>query len=161
VSAVEVSLVGLVMVVGLVGVVVPALPGTLLILAAGVAWAVLVAERGSGRWVVVAVMAALFVGGLVAKYALPGRLLSGQFRRSTLMSGAVGAVLGFVLLPPLGLPIGGVLGVYLAEARRVGGGAEARRATVQVLRAVGLGVLVELIAGVLMIATWLGGLALT
>jgi hypothetical protein len=51
-------LVSLVMLVGLVGVVVPLLPGTALVLAAGVAWAVL--SEGTGRWVVVGIMAALF-----------------------------------------------------------------------------------------------------
>ena len=155
------ALVALGMLVGLVGVVLPALPGTLLILAAGIAWAVLVADSGAARWVVVGVMAVLFVVGVVAKYALPGRRLSGRLPRSTLLFGGLGAVVGFVVLPPLGLLIGGVLGTYLAEVRRVGPGAQARRSTVQILQAVGLGVLAELTAGVLMVTTWLVGLAVT
>lgn len=154
-------LVGLVMVAGLAGVVVPVLPGTLLILAAGAGWAAFVAEGGAGRWVVVAVMAALFVAGAVAKYALPGRRLAGELPRSTLTSGAAGAVVGFFLVPVIGLLIGGVAGVYLAELRRLGPGAEARRSTVRVLHAVGLGILAELTAGVLMVATWVVGVVLT
>lgn len=154
-------LAGLVMVVGLVGVVVPALPGTLLILGAGVGWAALVEETGTGRWAVVAVMAVLFVAGAVAKYVLPGRRLSGDLPRSTLLWGAAGAVAGFFLIPVVGLLVGGVLGVYLAEVRRLGPGAEARRSTVAVLKAVGVGILAELTAGVLMIATWLAGVAIT
>ena len=157
----ETALAGLVMVVGLAGVVVPGLPGTLLILGAGIAWAALIEEGGAGPWTVVAVMAVLFVAGLVAKYALPGRRLSGELPRSTLLSGAAGAVVGLIVLPPLGLLIGGVAGVYLAEARRVGPGREARRSTIEVLKAVGIGILAELTAGVLMIATWLVGLAVT
>lgn len=153
-------LVGLVMLVGLLGVVVPLLPGTALVLAAGVAWAVLVVEDGSARWVVVGVMAALFLAGLVLKYALPGRHLAGRLPRRTLLLGAAGAVVGFVVLPPLGLLLGGVLGVYLAEAQRAGSGAEARRSTVQVLKAIGLGVLAELAAGVLMVGSWLIGVVL-
>ena len=153
--------VGLVMLVGLVGVVVPVLPGTALVLAAGVGWAWFVAEDGAARWVVVGVMAALFVAGLVLKYALPGRRLKGSLPRRTLVAAAVGAAVGFVLLPPLGLLVGGVVGTYLAEAQRVGPGAEARRSTVQVLKAVGLGVLAELAAAVLMVATWLVGLLVT
>lgn len=154
-------LVGLVMVVGLVGVVVPVLPGTTLVLAAGTAWAVLVADGGAGRWVVVGVMAVLFAAGLVLKYALPGRRLSGELPRSTLLATGLGAVVGFVLLPPLGLLLGAVVATYAAEARRVGGGAPARASTVRVLKAVGLGVLAELVAAVLMVATWLVGLAVT
>jgi len=154
-------LVGLAMVVGLVGVVVPVLPGTALVLAAGIAWAALVVETGTVRWVVVGIMAGLFVAGLVMKYALPGRRLSGELPRSTLAMGALGAAVGFVVLPPLGLLLGAVVGTYVAETRRVGPGAPARRSTVRLLKAVGLGVLAELTAAVLMVGTWLVGLALT
>lgn len=154
----ETFLLALVMLVGLVGVVVPLLPGTALVLAAGVAWAALVVDGGTTRWVVVGVMAALFLAGLVLKYALPGRQLAGSLPRRTLLLGAVGAGVGFVLLPPLGLLLGGVLGVYVAEAQRHREGAW--RSTVQVLRAVGIGILAELTAGVLMIATWFVGVVL-
>jgi len=154
-------LVGLVMVVGLVGVLVPVLPGTALVLAAGVGWALLVVGEGTTRFIVVAVMAALFVLGIALKYALPGRRLSGQLPRRTLLLAAAGAAVGFVVLPPLGLLIGGVLGTYVAESRRLGPGRDAGRSTIQVLQAIGLGILAELTAAVLMIATWLVGLALT
>jgi uncharacterized protein len=152
-------LIGLVMVVGLVGVLVPVLPGTALVLAAGVAWAVLVADEGVARWVVVGLMAALFLAGLVAKYVLPGRRLSGQLPRSTLVVGAIGSVVGFFAVPPFGLLIGGALGVYLAEVQRVGFGTESARSTVAVFQAVGIGILAELTAGVLMVATWLAAVA--
>ena len=150
-------LVGLVMLVGLAGVLLPLLPGTALILAAGIGWAVLVVEDGTARWVVVGVMAALLLGGLVLKYALPGRSMAGRLPRSTLVLGATGAAVGFVLLPPLGLLLGGTLGVYLGEARRTSDRAEAWRSTLQVLKAVGLGMLAELTAGVLMVGAWLVG----
>jgi uncharacterized protein YqgC (DUF456 family) len=150
-------LVGLVMLVGLVGVLLPLLPGTALILAAGVGWAVLVVEDGTARWVVVGVMAALLVAGLVLKYALPGRSMAGRLPRQTLALGAAGAAVGFLLLPPLGLLLGGALGVYLGEARRTSDRTEAWRSTLQVLKAVGLGMLAELTAGVLMVGAWLVG----
>lgn len=159
-DAVGTALLLLVMLVGLVGVVVPVLPGTALVLGAGVAWALLVADDGAGRWVVVAVMAALFVAGTALKYALPGRRLSGSLPRRTLVTGAVAAVVGLFLLPPLGLLIGGVAGVYLAESARLGPGGGARGSTVQVLKAVGVGVLAELAAGVLMVGAWLLGVLL-
>ena len=154
-------LVGLVMLVGLVGVVVPVLPGTALVLGAGVAWALLVEDDGAARWVVLLVMTALFLAGVVLKYLLPGRRLAGDLPRSTLLLATVGAVVGFFLLPPLGLLLGGIVGTYVAEARRYGFGPQARHSTLRVLKAVGLGVLAELAAGVLMVATWLVGLAVT
>jgi uncharacterized protein YqgC (DUF456 family) len=153
-------LVGLVMLVGLVGVLLPLLPGTALILAAGIGWAVLVVGEGTTRWVVVGAMTVLLLGGLVLKYALPGRSMAGRLPRRTLVLGAVGAGVGFLLLPPLGLLLGGALGVYLGESQRSSDRAEAWRSTLQVLKAVGLGVLAELAAGVLMLGAWLVGVLL-
>ena len=153
-------LTGLAMLVGLVGVLVPVLPGTALILGAGVAWAVLVVDGGTARWVVVATMGVLFVAGAVLKYALPGRRLQGQLPRRTLLVAGFCALVGLFLLPPFGLLIGGVGGTYLSETQRLGPGADAWRSTVQVLKAVGLGVLAELTAAVLMVGTWLVGLLL-
>jgi uncharacterized protein len=152
------ALLGLAMVVGLVGVVVPVLPGTALVLAAGVAWAFLVVGEGAGRWVVVGAMAVLFVVGAVLKYALPGRRMKGSLPRRTLWLAAAGAVVGFLVLPPLGLILGGIVGIYVGEASRLGHGAEARASTGRVLQAVGLGILAELTAGVLMVAVWVLGL---
>lgn len=157
-DALGLLLIGLAMLVGLVGVVVPLLPGSALVLAAGLVWAL--PSEGSGRWVVVALMTGLFVTGIVAKYALPGRRLSGQLPRRTLLYAGLGALVGLALLPPLGLLLGGVAGAYLGEAARVGHGRQARASTVQVLKAVGLGILAELTAGVLMVAVWLLGVAL-
>ena len=68
--------------------------------------------------------------------------------------------MGLFLLPPFGLLLGGVAGTYLAETQRLGPGADAWRSTVRVLKAIGLGVLAELTAGVLMVGTWLLGLVL-
>jgi uncharacterized protein YqgC (DUF456 family) len=135
----------------------PVLPGTLLILGAGIGWAVLVVEQGTTRWVVVAVMAGLLLAGMVLKYALPGRSMAGRLPRRTLLLGAVGAGIGFFVLPLVGLLVGGALGVYLAEAQRAEDRSEAWRSTLQVLKAVGLGMLAELTAGVLMVGTWLIG----
>ena len=154
-------LVGLVMLIGLVGVVLPFLPGTALILGAGIAWAVFVQDGGTGRWVVVALMALLFVIGAVAKYALPGRMLTGRLERTTLLAGLAGAVIGLVVFFPLGFLIGGVLGVYLEEARRLRSASEAVTATVHVLKAIGLGVVAELTAGVLMVGVWVSAVIVT
>src|SRR4051812_37733929 len=112
-------LVGVAMLIGLAGVVVPLLPGTALILGAGFVWAIFLDDR-AGRWAVVTVMTVLFVLGIVAKYALPARPLSGRVPTSTLVLAAAGGVIGFFVLPPLGLLIGGLLGVYLDEVRRTG-----------------------------------------
>jgi uncharacterized protein YqgC (DUF456 family) len=154
-------LVALVMLVGLVGVVVPVLPGLLLVWAAGVAWAWL---DGGGwvRWGVVVVMSGLLVGATVAKYALPARSAAGAGApRSTIVLGAAGAVAGFFLIPVVGFAVGGLLAVFLAELARLGSSDAALRSTLAVLKAVGIGMLVELAAGVAMVATWALGVLVT
>jgi uncharacterized protein len=160
-DAVELSevLVGLAVLVGLVGIVVPVLPGSLLILAAALVWAV---QDGSATaWTVFAVVTGLLVVGSVVKYAVPGRRLkSSGVPQRTLLLGAVLGVVGFFVIPVVGLLVGFVLGVYLAESHRVGRDA-AWPSTKHALRAVGLSMLIELTAGLLAAGTWFVGALLT
>jgi uncharacterized protein YqgC (DUF456 family) len=157
-SGVEV-LVALAIAVGVVGVVVPVLPGSLLVLGAIVVWAV---DLGTGTaWAVFGVAAIFLVLGAVVKYAVPGRRLKDVgIPGSTLLLGGVLGVVGFFVIPVVGLLIGFVLGVYLAELRRVGGSA-AWPATVHALKAVGLSMLIEFTACLLAAATWAVGVVLT
>jgi len=78
----------------------------------------------------------------------------------TLWAGAALGVVGFFVIPVVGLVIGFVLGVHLAERARVGG-REAGASTVAALRAVGLSIAIEMLAGLLAAATWVAGVALT
>jgi uncharacterized protein YqgC (DUF456 family) len=152
-------LVGLVVLVGLVGVVVPLLPGTLLVAGAIVVWAI---DAGSvTAWICTAVALALLAVGVVVKYAVPGRRLKESgVPTSTLVLGGIFAVVGFFVIPVLGAFLGFVLGVYVAEARRLGSG-RAWPATRSALAAVGLSVLIELVAALLASAVWLGGALVT
>jgi uncharacterized protein len=148
-------LVGVAVLVGLVGILVPVLPGSVLILAAVLVWA-LEAATGTG-WVVFGVATVLLVAGAVVKYAVPGRRLkSDGVPNRTLLAGALLGVVGFFVIPVVGLLIGFVLGVYLSEVRRVGRDL-AWPSTRSALRAVGLSVLIELAAGLLAALTWLVG----
>lgn len=151
--------VGLAVLVGVVGVVVPVLPGTLLILGAVLVWALL---EGSGTaWAVFSVVTVLLAAGAVVKYAVPGRRLQAAgVPNSTLLAGAALGLVGFFVIPVIGLVIGFVGGVYLAEMRRVGREA-AWPSTKHALLAAGLSVLIELAAALLAAATWLTGALLT
>lgn len=153
----EELLVGLVMVAGLVGIVLPVLPGLLLMWAAGLWWAI---ADGGGvtRWVVLGVLTALLVLGTVTKYVLPARSAAARGAPvSTLVIGALAAVVGFFVIPVVGLLIGGIAGIYLAEYARLRDGGQAWTSTRAALVAIGIGVLIELTAGVLMLAVWLLG----
>ena len=150
-------LIGLVMLVGLFGVLVPVLPGLALVWLAGLAWAWL-DGGGVARWTVFGLMSAVVLAGTVTKYALPARSAQASGApRSTILLGAVGAVVGFFVIPVVGIVVGGIGAVYLAELSRLGDRDGAWRSTRAVLRAVGIGVLIELTAAVLAILMWLVG----
>ncbi|GAA1930304.1 DUF456 domain-containing protein [Nocardioides hwasunensis] len=157
-SALEV-LVALAIAVGIAGIILPVLPGTLLIMGAILVWAVQIGTTAG--WVVFAVSTALLAGGTVVKYLVPGRRLkaSGVPNR-TLVVGALLAFIGFFVVPVIGMFIGFVLGVYLAERARLPH-AEAWPSTVGALRAVGVSILIELVAAFLAAVTWVVGLFLT
>ena len=151
----------LVMLVGLVGVLLPVLPGLLLIGLAGLAWAGL-DGGGAARWTVFAAMIVILLVGTVVKYVLPARSArTTGAPRSTVLLGAVGAIVGFFVIPVVGLVIGGVGAVFLAELRRLGDTGSAWRSTRAVLVGVGVGVLIELAAGLLAILVWIAGVLAT
>ena len=152
-------LVALAIAVGLAGVLVPVLPGPLLVGAAILLWAV---ERGGvTAWTVLVVAVALLLTGAVVKYLVPGRRLERVgVPRTTMLAGAALGVVGFFVVPVVGLLLGFVLGVYLLEWRRVGH-AGAWPATVHALRAVGLGIVIELTFGILAASVWAVGVAVT
>jgi uncharacterized protein len=153
-------LVGVVVAVGLIGVLVPVLPGLPLAWVAILAWALEV--QGGVAWTVLALVTAVFVAGTVAKYVLPGRRLrrAGVPWRSTAV-GAVLGLVGFFVIPVVGLVLGFVLGVYLAEWQRLHEPGAAWASTRRALAAAGLSMLIELTAGVVMAGCWLTGVVLT
>ena len=152
-------LVGLAVLVGVIGVVVPVLPGSLLILGAVLVWAL---QDGSGTaWAVFSVVTVLLATGAIVKYLVPGRRLQAAgVPNSTLFLGAALGFVGFFVIPVIGLVIGFVGGVYLAEMRRVGREA-AWPSTRHALLAAGLSILIELAAAMLAAGTWVVGAVLT
>jgi uncharacterized protein YqgC (DUF456 family) len=145
--------------VGLVGILLPILPGSVLVLAAVAVWASEVG--GNTAWLVFAVATTFLVLGTIVKYAVPGRRLQvSGIPASTQWVGALGAVVGFFVVPVVGLFLGFVVGVYAAERHRVGARA-AWPSTKAALRAVGLSILIELVAATLAAAVWVVGVVVT
>ena len=145
--------VGVAIALGVVGTVVPVLPGPLLIAGSVLVWA-LVVQTGLA-WVTLAVVAALLATGQVVKYYTAGRRLtsSGVPRRSLVIAG-LAAIVGFFVLPVVGLVLFFVGALYLAERVRLGPGPGARRSSVTAIQAVGLAILVELLAALLSAGAW-------
>ena len=149
--------VGIAILVGLAGIVVPVLPGSVLILVAVIAWA---AEIGtSTAWAVAAVAGVLLVIGTVVKYAIPGKKLKATVPNSTLLFGGLGAIVGFFVIPVVGALVGFPVGVYVAERRRVGAEG-AWPSTKAALKAIGVSIFIEFVAGLLAAGVWVVGVIL-
>lgn len=147
-------LVGVAMAVGLVGTVVPVVPGLGLVWLAALAFGL---ARGFGTEGVaaMAVITALAVAGTVAGVVLPRRAAGAAGAAPTsLWLGALLAVVGFFAVPVVGLPLGGALGIYAGEHLRTGSAGAAWRATRATLAGFGLAALAQLGAGLLMVLTW-------
>lgn len=146
--------------VGILGILVPILPGLVLVLAGIAVWAV---PRGDTvGWTVLAVAVAVVVIGSVAKYLVPGRRLrDAGVPTRTLVAGAVLGVVGFFVIPVVGLFVGFVLGVFLAELARLRDRAAAWPSTRGALHAVGWSILIELAAALIATAVWVGAVVVT
>ncbi|AKS31727.1 DUF456 domain-containing protein [Mycolicibacterium goodii] len=159
-STAGIALVALAIAVGLIGIVVPVLPGGLLVFGAIAVWAII--ERTAAAWVVLGVAAALFLAAEVIKYLWPvRRMRAAEVSTMSLVAGGVLGIVGFFVIPVVGLVLGFVAGVYLAE---LGARREHRRAwasTVHALKGVALSMGVELTGALLATIAWVVGVVVT
>jgi len=159
VDATGLVLVGVAILVGLAGVLLPMLPGLLLCWGAVLVWALV--ERTAVAWTVLVVATLLFATSQVVKYLVPGRRLrSAGVPWGSVAAGGVVAMVGFFVIPVVGAVAGFVGGVYGAERLRLHTHAAAWPSTVRALQAVGLSVLIELVAGLLIGTVWLAAVLL-
>ena len=149
-------LVAVAIAIGLVGILVPLLPGTLLVWAAIAVWAYL--EHTTTAWVVLGVATAVLGAGILVKYLWPARRMkAADVSGRTLAAGAVLGVIGFFVIPVAGLLVGFVLGVYLAELVQRRDQRRAWASTVHAVKGVALSVGVELTAALLAAVAWVVG----
>lgn len=147
-------LVALAMVAGLVGTVLPLFPGLPVVWGAALVYG-LVEGFGARGTVAMVVITALAAAGMVASVVLPHRrVAAGGAPRSSIIAGVAGAIVGFFVIPIVGMPLGAVAGIYLAEYRRTKTPATAWRSTKTMVAGFGLGILVELGAGLAIVAVW-------
>jgi len=147
------ALVAIACAVGIVGVIVPVLPGDILIGGAILLWAVV--ERSTVSWFVAAVAIVVLVAGHVLTVLIPGRRMTAAgVPKLVLLAGGALGIVGFFFVPVVGLPLGFVLGVYLAEIVRLREHAAAWTTTVEAMKGTGLAVLIGLCASVIATAVW-------
>lgn len=152
-------LAALLVAVGLVGILVPILPGSVLVVGGVLVWAW--ADGGVTAWTVFAVATTFVAIGSIVKYVVPGRRLEvAGIPPSTQWAGVLVGVVGFFVVPVIGLFLGFVLGIYLAEMVRVGT-KTAWPSTVHSLKAVGLSIVIEFLAAFAAALVWVGALVAT
>ncbi|HEX5145197.1 MAG TPA: DUF456 domain-containing protein [Mycobacterium sp.] len=146
-------LVAFVIAVGLAGIIVPVLPGGLVVFGAIAVWAII--EKTKAGWVTLGIAAALFLAAEVIKYTWPvKRMRAADVRTSILVIGGICGVIGFFVIPVIGLLIGFVAGVFVAELASRGDARRAWVSTVHALKGVALSAGVEFTGALLAAITW-------
>jgi uncharacterized protein YqgC (DUF456 family) len=151
-------LAGLLIVIGIVGVVVPGMPGLVVVWGGVLVWAIFI-DGGPAKWTILALATFLALLGMVAKYLLPHRSMrqTGVPTWSILAGGVLGIV-GFFLIPVVGLFLGFVVGIFLAEFVRLSRPELAWTSTKSALKAVGFSMLIELFFALIVAVVWVFGL---
>ena len=148
--------VGLIMLVGLIGIAVPVLPGLLVVWGAVLIWAS--EMQTTVGWVVFGIDTTLALSGFLLQYLLPGRRMrQAGVTTSTTLAGAALAVVGFFVIPVIGAFLGFALGIYLAERIKLGTHGAAWPSTRHALKAIGLSMGIELLTGLAIASTWVIG----
>jgi uncharacterized protein YqgC (DUF456 family) len=149
-------LAGLLIVVGLAGIVVPVLPGLLLVWGGVALWAV--TRTDAVGWSVLVVATLVAILGSVVKYLLPGRRLRDSgVPWTTVGLGTLLGIVGFFVIPVVGVLVGFVLGIFLAELYRLGDRSAAWPSTKKALAAVGFSILIELATALVVTGVWVIG----
>lgn len=142
------------MAVGVVGTVVPLLPGIPIVWAAAFVYG-LAGGFGLVGWAAFAAITVLAVAGTIAGYALPHRRVSRSGApTSAKVAGLIVGIIGFFVVPIVGFVAGAVLGVYAAERVRTKDHARAWRSTKDLIVGFGLGALAQLVAAIAMVVCW-------
>jgi hypothetical protein len=151
------ALVAVTLLVAAAGIVVPVLPGTILAAIALLVWAVL--TGGALAWSAFALMALVLATGQLLKYLLPHKSMTaaGVPGRS-IMVGGIAAIIGFFIIPVVGLLVGFIGGVYVAEHARLREWEAARHSTWVAMKATGFSVLIEIGALLVTASIWAAAL---
>lgn len=155
----ETVIAALMIAVGIVGLLVPVLPGLALCLAGVLLWAW---TTGGPAWWFFAAAAAVAAIGWIVQYTVPGkRMAAAGVPGRVLLVGGVCGIVGFFVIPVVGLFVGFLVGVLLAELARTRTVAAAWTSTKHALKAVVTSIAIELTAAVVVALIWVAGLLAT
>ncbi len=147
-------------IVGIIGTILPILPGHLLIGGAVALWA-LVEHTWLSLGVAVAAIGVLIIGS-VFTYLIPGkRMNDAGVAGTTLLIGSIAGIIGMFVVPVVGLPLFFILGVYLTEVIRLRSHHEATPSTIEAVKGAMLSTAIGLTAAGLATTIWLAAAVLT
>ena len=128
-------------IVGICGVVVPVLPGSITVAAALLVWAI---WGGGWAWLAFGIGIVLLAIGMLSGWFLAKRGLdSKEIPNWPVIVGAVAGVVGMFVIPAFGLPIGFVIGLVVSEYIRLNDWRLALDTSWTATKALGLGMLIE------------------
>ena len=141
-EAVTTGAAALLLIVGVMGTIFPILPGSLLTIGTLLVWAWVLGSTAS--WTAGLIGIALAVVGMSASAILTGRKMRReQIPRGPVIIGVVVGVVGMFIVPVVGLFLGFALGLRLAEYARRKDLASAWRSSVEAMKSMGFGMLIE------------------
>lgn len=141
-EAVTTGAAALLLIVGVMGTIFPILPGSLLTIGTLLVWAWVLGSTAS--WTAGLIGIALAVVGMSASAILTGRKMRReQIPRGPVIIGVVVGVVGMFIVPVVGLFLGFALGLLLAEVVRRRDLAAASRASLEAMKSMGSGMLLE------------------
>ena len=144
---------GLAIVVGAVGVIVPVLPGSLLIGVSLLVWALVLGSPLG--WIIFGIAAFFIAAGMTSSAVLTGRAMKARsIPGRSVVIGLVVGVVGFFVIPVVGLLLGFAVGLFLSELARQRELRPAVSSSLAALKATGLGILAEFGFASLAAGTW-------
>ncbi|WP_231928202.1 DUF456 domain-containing protein [Devriesea agamarum] len=150
---------GILMIIGLLGIVLPVLPGSITALIGLLIWALVIG--GWHGWVTFAIGAVLLATGMSASYVLTGKRLKAQkVPNRSILVGVIAAIIGAFAIPVLGLFIGFVLGLFACELLRLRELGPSVNSSWVAIKAIGVGIVIELSMALLAFGTWVVSMGL-
>ena len=144
---------GVILAVAVFGTIYPLLPGSPVALAALIGWGWVLGSAAS--WTAAGVGALLVCVGWSASAVLTGRKLKRQsIPKGSILIAALAGIVGMFVIPVAGLFLGFAGGLFLSEYVRLSDYRTAGRSSVEALKAMGIGMLVEFFMVSLAASVW-------
>ena len=149
------ALVAIACVIGIVGTIVPVMPGAFLCAGAILVWGIV---EGGHAWWFTALAVLIVALGAVLKYLIPSKhLKAGGVPSWVILIGGLAGIAGFFLIPVVGIFVGFIAGIYVAELIRLKSATDAWPTTLAAMKAAGISAMIDLASAVFATAVWVAG----